>query len=111
MSLQNVLKFQFWIGQNIDTALSIGQEKKVGIFVPWDLIDLKLELFFGDDLVSSDVYKTDQIFFVSNRDGFAVWSPGNVDIFSFGGVHKPGGQKFGIFGDFLDTIWLLFSHF
>ena len=78
-------KFHFGISVYVNAALAIGQKEQVGFFVPRYLIDFKFELLFGYNLMRANINERNKVFFVANSYGFTVWSPGNIDVFTFGG--------------------------
>ena len=60
--------------------MSIGQEKQVVPIVPGNLIDFKFELFLGFCTIWPSIHKGHKIFFVTNSNGLAIWTPANIYI-------------------------------
>ena len=63
--------------------MAIGKKEQIVGIIPGDLIHFYLKLFFSFDFVSLHIHKGDEVFFVSHGDGLAIWTPTNVDVFTY----------------------------
>lgn len=69
--------------QNIDAAVSVGEEEHVVIIVPGDLVHLKLELLLGPGTVRLGVDEGHNIVLVADCNGLTVWTPADINVLTF----------------------------
>lgn len=78
--LLNTRSSDWFLPQNIDAAVAVGEEEHVVVVVPRDLVHLELELLFRLGAMRLGVDEGHHIIFISNSDGLTVWAPADVDV-------------------------------
>lgn len=77
-------QFYLLVYMNISLpTLSIGEVEEVICIVPWQLVDLKLELLLVADLLATDIYEWHQVLFVPNCNCLTIWRPCDVDVLTW----------------------------
>lgn len=78
-----MLRFVWFLPQDVDAAIAVGEEEHVIVVVPGDLIHLELELLLRLGAMSLGIDEGHHIIFVPNGDGLTIRAPADVDVLSY----------------------------
>lgn len=70
----------WFLPENIDTAVAVGEEEHVVVVVPGDLVDFELELLLSPGAVRLGIDKGHHIVFVPDCDCLTVWTPADINV-------------------------------